>query len=250
SFWQEYIKRTDKNTSSSIPQQYEKIMMQGKKQLEEAIKDLLGTIKTLLEQIVFNPRKRVIDLNYINQQQYKEIVFDWNKTDKAYPRDKTIQRLFEEQVERSQESIAVVYEEKQLTYKELNEKANQLAHYLINQYRVEPDTLIALCLDRSEHMLIGILAVLKAGGAYVPMDPNYPDERIRYILSDTKSIVVLTNRDHKQRLEGIINEGLNENAIELKREDNLFTDVMSIDDVSIGNILLLQSKYHRRIYFA
>ena len=91
-------------------------------------------------------------------------------------------------------------------------------------------------------MLIGILAVLKAGGAYVPMDPNYPDERIRYILSDTKSIVVLTNRDHKQRLEGIINEGLNENAIELKREDNLFTDVMSIDDVSIGNILLLQSK--------
>jgi non-ribosomal peptide synthetase component F len=103
-------------------------------------------------------------------------------------------------VERTPDSIAVVYEGLQLSYLELNERANRLAHYIRHQHNITPDTLIALCLERSEHMLIAILAVLKAGGAYVPLDPSYPDERIKYILADTKAGVLLTNGVHRERL--------------------------------------------------
>ncbi len=86
---------------------------------------------------------------------------------------------------------------------ELNDRANQLAHYLIEKHQIGTDSLVALCLDRSEHMLIAILGVLKAGGAYVPMDPSYPDERIEYILSDTKVRIVIANEVHKSKLENI-----------------------------------------------
>ena len=108
-----------------------------------------------------------------SQAEY-ELVVKWNATDRDYPDDKTIHELFEEQVERSPDSIAIVYENKRMTYRELNKRANKLASYLkaIHPNNVEPDTLIALCLDRSEYMIIAILAVFKAGGAYVPMDPR------------------------------------------------------------------------------
>jgi len=102
----------------------------------------------------------------LTEKDYKQIVYGWNDTGKEYPCDKTIHGLFEEQVERSPDSIALVYEDIHLSYREVNERANKLAHYIRIREEIEPDTLIALCLDRSEHMLISILAVLKAGGAY------------------------------------------------------------------------------------
>jgi len=147
---------------------------------------------------------KITNLNYLNQEQYKKIIHTWNNTDKDYPKNKTIQILFEEQVEKTPDNIAVIFEERKLTYRELNEKANQLARYIRQTHDIKPDTLIALCLDRSEHILIAILAVLKTGGAYVPMDPNYPDERVQYILKDTNTKIVLTNEIHRQRLENLI----------------------------------------------
>ena len=129
----------------------------------------------------------------LTSEEYRKIVYEWNQTDKDYPRHKTIHQLFQEQAERTPDNIALVFENQQLTYKQLNEKSNQLAWYIRKQYKqktkqeLQPDTLIALCLNRSLEMVIGILAVLKAGGAYVPIDPNYPEERINYILEDTKA---------------------------------------------------------------
>ena len=114
--------------------------------------------------------------------------------------------MFEEQVARTPFAIAVVYEDNRLTYRELNEKANQLAHYLLDIYNIKPDDLIGLCLDRSENMLIAILAALKSGGAYVPMDPSYPDDRIAYIIKDTNTKVVLTNAIYQDRLADILLE--------------------------------------------
>ncbi|WP_375331669.1 non-ribosomal peptide synthase/polyketide synthase [Candidatus Tisiphia endosymbiont of Temnostethus pusillus] len=169
----------------------------------DSIEQLLLIAKSLLEQIVSNPYQEVQNLSYLDQKQYQQIINNWNDTDKTYPSDKTIQALFEEQAARTPNNIAIVYEETKLTYRQLNERANQLANYLRETYQISPDTLIALCLDRSEHMLIAILAVLKAGGAYVPMDSNYPDERISYILEDTNSKLVLTNEGHKQRLDSL-----------------------------------------------
>ena len=104
---------------------------------------------------------------------------------------------------KSPNNTAVIYEDVKLTYKELNEKANQLAHYLIKQHNIKPDSLITLLLDRSECMIISILGVLKAGAAYVPMDPEYPDDRIKYILNDTKTDIVITNEIYNKKVNKI-----------------------------------------------
>ncbi|NBQ85843.1 MAG: hypothetical protein EBU03_06965, partial [Methylophilaceae bacterium] len=180
---------------------------------EETIIRLLETYTKILKQLaeLTNNRQkqeqvRIENLTYLNQDQHTQIVNTWNETDKLYPDNKTIQQLFEEQVEKTPNNIAVVYEETKLTYRQLNKKANQLANHLRQNNNISPDTLIALCLDRSEHMLIAILAVLKAGGAYVPMDPSYPDERIVHILTDTNTKVVLTNEIHQERLQRVSHE--------------------------------------------
>ncbi len=132
-------------------------------------------------------------INILNKRDYKKIIYEWNNTKRPYPKDKTIHQLFEEQVEKTPNNIAVVYEDTQLTYRELNNQANRLAAYLINNYRINHDQLILLCLDRSEYLPIVLLAVLKSGGAYVPIDPKSPHERIEYILKDTKAEILITN---------------------------------------------------------
>ncbi|MDO8954749.1 MAG: amino acid adenylation domain-containing protein [Gammaproteobacteria bacterium] len=145
----------------------------------------------------------ILEYNIPDQDQYKKIVFDWNKTEHSYPQNKTIHQLFEEQVLKTPTHTALVYENITLTYTELNEQANQLAHYLIKNYKIGPDDLILLCIDRSQYMLIAILAILKAGGAYVPIDSSYPDSRISYILEDTKAKVLISNQIYTDRLENI-----------------------------------------------
>jgi amino acid adenylation domain-containing protein len=175
---------------------------------------------------------RIAELNYLSQKQYSQIIEEWNQTDRDCPKDKTIHRLFEEQVGKTPNNIALVYGDITLTYQQLNERANRLAHYLVNNYVIKPDTLIALCLDRSEHMLISILAILKAGGAYVPMDPSYPDERIKYILKDTKANVVLANQIYKERLDSLINQ----------KQDILAIDSVDLDEqISIELVTNLAS---------
>ncbi|MDB6008042.1 MAG: Glutamate-semialdehyde aminotransferase, partial [Gammaproteobacteria bacterium] len=110
---------------------------------------------------------------------------------RQYWQDKCIQELFEEQVERTPQAVALVYEGQQLTYAQLNARANQLAHHL-RELGVKPDTLVAICAERSLEMVVAIVAVLKAGGAYVPLDPAYPPERLQYMLQDSAPQVVLT----------------------------------------------------------
>ncbi|MBT5613820.1 MAG: AMP-binding protein, partial [Euryarchaeota archaeon] len=95
-------------------------------------------------------------------------------TETDYPRDTTIVNLFEEQVKLNPENIALKFKDKELTYQELNKQSNQLAHYLIKNYNIQPDELLGIELERSEWMVIGILAIIKSGGAYVPIDPDYP----------------------------------------------------------------------------
>ena len=133
----------------------------------------------------------------LDKEEYNQIVYDYNQTDKPYPEDKTIYELFEEQAKRTPTNTALVYEDQELSYKELNERSNQLARYIRAEYKqktkeeLKPDTLIALCLERSVEMIVSILAVLKAGGAYVPIDPGYPKDRIEYILKDTNADLLL-----------------------------------------------------------
>jgi amino acid adenylation domain-containing protein len=154
---------------------------------------------SLLEGIFANPIQPISELPLLTQRERHQLLFEWNNTIKEYPQDKCIHQLFEEQVERSPSSVAVVFEDEQLTYRELNARANQLAHYL-QALGVGPEVLVGICVERSFEMIIGLLGVLKAGGAYVPIDPAYPGERIAYMLDDSQLPVLLTQQRLVDRL--------------------------------------------------
>ncbi|WP_150468540.1 non-ribosomal peptide synthetase, partial [Francisella sp. SYW-9] len=172
----------------------------------DTIERLVESYKMVLSQLVTNTGTKIKYYSLLSREEYQTIVHDWNQTDKDYPKDKTIYQLFEEQVKQNPNNIALVFEDKQLTYKELNQRSNQLARYIRKQYKeitnqeLKPDTLIPLCLERSLEMVIGILGVMKAGGAYVPMDPDYPKERFRHILKDTNAELVITQSYLENRL--------------------------------------------------
>lgn len=167
---------------------------------EQSMDSLLKSFNELIDAVISQDDINLDSYCVLDKQSYQQIIYDWNQTAVSYPQDKTIQQLFEEQVEKTPDNIAVVYEDTSLTYRRLNERANQLANYLRETYSVKGDDLIALCLDRSEHIIIAILATLKAGAGYVPLDPSYPEERINYILEDTQAKVLLCNEIYHKTL--------------------------------------------------
>jgi amino acid adenylation domain-containing protein len=148
---------------------------------------------TLLEAIVANPQERIAQLPLLSEVEQHQLLIEWNNTQIEYPQDKCIHQLFKEIVEQTPNAVAIVYENQTLTYCELNTSANQLAHYL-QSLGVVPDTLVGICLERSIDMIVGILAILKAGGAYVSLDPDYPSERLSFIVEDAQLSVILTQQ--------------------------------------------------------
>jgi len=163
------------------------------------IERMAGHFVTLLEAIVANPQKRISQLPLLTTVERQQLLIDWNDTQVDYPQDKCIHQLFEEQVERTPNAVAVVFDNKQLTYHELNGRANQLAHYL-RSLGVGTDVLVGLCVERSLEMLVALLAILKAGGAYVPLDPEYPQERLQFMLEDAQLGVLLIQKQLLNKL--------------------------------------------------
>ena len=157
----------------------------------DSIARMLDQFTTFLQGIVTDPKGRVADLPLLSELERHKILVEWNDTQADYPKDQCIHQLFEEQVERTPDVVAVVYEDKQLTYRELNATANQLAHYL-QKLGVGPEVLVGIFVERSLEMMVGLLGILKAGGAYVPLDPAYPKERLAFMLSDSQVSVLLT----------------------------------------------------------
>jgi amino acid adenylation domain-containing protein len=155
------------------------------------IAQMVGHFQTLLEAIVANPRQSISQLPLLTATERQQLLVNWNNTFVEYPQDKCIHQLFEEQVERSPNAVAVVFEGEQLTYRELNTRANQLAHYL-QTLGVGAEVLVGICVERSLEMVVGLLGILKAGGAYVPLDPDYPQERLSFMFADTQLKVLLT----------------------------------------------------------
>ncbi len=145
----------------------------------------------MLQGIVANPEQRISDLPILTEPEKHRLLVEWNDTGRDYPKDKCIHQLFEEQVERTPEAIAVVLEDQELTYGELNRRANQLAHYL-KKLGVGPEALVAIWMERSIEMIVGLLGILKAGGAYVPLDPSYPTGRLELMVADAQVSFLLT----------------------------------------------------------
>src|SRR5262245_11722631 len=155
------------------------------------IDQMLGHYRILLEEIVRNPERRISAIELLSEAERHRLLVEWNDTEKLYSKDKCVQELFEEQVTRTPEAVAVVFQDHRLTYRELNNRANQLAHYL-RRFGVGSGRLVAICMDRSLEMIVGLIGILKAGGAYVPVDPEYPKERAVLMLEDTAPPVLLT----------------------------------------------------------
>jgi amino acid adenylation domain-containing protein/thioester reductase-like protein len=163
------------------------------------IERMTGHFVTLLAAVVENPQQQISQLPILTTFEQQQLLVEWNNTQAKYPHDKCIHELFEEQVKRTPDAVAVVFEAKQLTYNELNTRANQLAQYL-QSLGVGADVLVGICVERSLEMVIGLLGILKAGGAYVPLDPEYPIERLNFMLEDAQVKVLLTQQHLVEKL--------------------------------------------------
>ncbi|MBK9050338.1 MAG: LLM class flavin-dependent oxidoreductase [Chloroflexi bacterium] len=146
---------------------------------------------TFGQQLLSQPERPLSLLSLLNADEQQEMLVAWNNTQTSYPRDRCLHHLFEQQVTRTPDAVAVVSGPHQLTYRQLNSRANQLAHYL-QQQGVGPESCVGLYLDRSLELMVALLAVLKAGAAYLPLDPDYPTDRLAFMLSDAAAPVILT----------------------------------------------------------
>ena len=163
----------------------------------ESIERMGQHFERLIASIVSGPERCVSRVELLSEGERRQLLWEWNATESSYPREQCLHELFEAQVERSGESMALVSGEAEVSYEELNRRANQLAHYL-RQQGVGPEVLVGILLERSVEMVVAVLGVLKAGGAYVPLDPVYPPERLRFMLEDAGVSVLLTQRSSRR----------------------------------------------------
>ena len=157
----------------------------------QTIERLAAHLQRVLEQVVADPQRQVGDLELLDRAERERLVVEWNRTAQPYPQDRCLHELFSEQAARTPQAPAVVFEEDSLSYAELEARANQLAHRLIER-GVGPEVVVGLCLERSLELVIGLLGILKAGGAYLPLDAEYPPQRLAFMLADTQAPVVVT----------------------------------------------------------
>ena len=155
--------------------------------------------RTLLEGVVANPDQSVSRLPLLTRAEQHQLLVDWNNTQLDYPKDKCIHELFEDQVIQTPDAIAVADKNEQITYQELNTRSNQLAHYL-KELGVGPQVVVGLCTKRSIEMVIGIMGILKAGGIYLPLDPSYPEQRLSFMLEDSRALILLSDENSRSVL--------------------------------------------------
>jgi amino acid adenylation domain-containing protein len=166
---------------------------------------MMGHFQRLLASAAEHPSIKISRMPLLSEAERQQLLVEWNDTRVENPPVQCVHERFEAQVERTPNAVAVSYESVSLTYGELNQRANQLAHYL-RKLGVGPDSRVGICLERGFEMVIGLLAVLKAGGAYVPLDPAYPSERLQFMLDDGAPAVLLTQKDLRGLFEGIREE--------------------------------------------
>lgn len=159
---------------------------------ETTIERMVGHFCTLLEGIANQPTKTIGDLPLLTPTEEQQILVEWNQTQKEFSQDLCFHQLFEAQVERTPDAVAIIYNDEQITYQELNHRSNQLAHYL-QTLGVAPEVRVGICIQRSPAIMIAMLAIHKAGGAYVPLDPAYPPERLAFMVEDAQISLLLNH---------------------------------------------------------
>ncbi|GAG86798.1 unnamed protein product, partial [marine sediment metagenome] len=157
----------------------------------DTIERMASHFSILITQVIAAPDKKIQTISLLSQQEYQQILIDWNQTHQNFPADKTIPELFHQQVTKTPENVAVIFEDNCLTYRELDERSNQLGHHLKN-LGVRTGALVAIMLERSVEMIVSLLAILKTGAAYLPLDPEYPQQRLTYMLADSQASLLIS----------------------------------------------------------
>ncbi|MEH1952593.1 non-ribosomal peptide synthetase [Nostoc sp.] len=195
---------------------------------QETIARMIGHFQTLLAGMATNLQQEISQLSLLSAAEEKELILQENNQNIDYIHYKCIHHLFEEQVEKTPDAVALVYEKQNLSYRELNNRANQLAHYL-QALGVKPEVRVGICIERSPFLAIGILAILKAGGAYIPLDPAYPSERLTFMMEDVQTTILLTHNHLCDRLpvhnQIVVNLHSDWEIITQHSEDNLLSEV-------------------------
>ncbi|MEH2390263.1 MAG: amino acid adenylation domain-containing protein [Nostoc sp.] len=166
----------------------------------ETMQKMIAHFLIMLEEIVAQPEIRIGQIEMLTKVEKTKLLTELKGTKVVYPIGATIHSLFEEQVKKTPDNIAVICDEKQLTYRELNTRANQLAHYLREHHHIKSDDVVGLMVNRSEQMIVGLLGILKAGGAYLPLEPLSPENRLSYMIQDSAVKVILTQTSCSQNL--------------------------------------------------
>ncbi len=196
---------------------------------QHLVDKLVDYFTYMLETLLQFPEKNISELSLLSEKEKQKILYDWNKTFIEYPPYKSLHNLFEKQAIKTPYNTALIFEEKEITYKDLDQRSTELASYLYNNYKITTNTLIGICMDKCENAIIGILAILKSGAAYVPIDPHYPDERTKYIIDDANIKLILTNSKYQNKLKQFLPD---QAIISIDNEDFL----ESIKEYELSNL--------------
>jgi amino acid adenylation domain-containing protein len=196
---------------------------------DDTIGRLETHLKIVLEGIVNDPNQKISLLPLLAPSERRQILDEWNQTETDIPEVRPVHELFEQQVERTPTAVAVEFEETRLTYRELNERANQLAHYL-RSAGAGPDVLVGVCLERSAELVVALLGILKAGAAYLPLETEYPAERLRFMLDDSAAPILITQKSLSEKVRQLGTEArivcLDEEEIPRQSRENPAAPVM------------------------
>jgi amino acid adenylation domain-containing protein len=175
---------------------------------KETIVRLFKYYSTLLERLLNEPQKEIGKVSLLPKEEFDRQVFEWNKNVKKYPKG-TFQEMFEKVVDENPSGVAVEFEDKTITYRELNIKSNQIAHLLINRYKIKPGDFIAISVERSIELIVCMIGIIKSGGVFFPLDPTYPQERLNFMTNDTKPPLLIINSKFSTVFEDFIQEKSN-----------------------------------------
>ncbi|NJD03238.1 MAG: AMP-binding protein, partial [Ruminiclostridium sp.] len=210
------------------------------------LKKIEGNFKEIAKSVVKDHDVLIKHIEILTKEEKNQIIYEFNNTEADYQKEKTIQEMFEEQVEKTPDNVAVVCEDKKLTYRELNVKANQIAR-ILRKKGIGPDSIEGIMTERSLEMITGIMGILKAGGAYLPIDPEYPAERIKYMLEDSGTFVLLTTKSTARDFPFYLLQSAGRNAVE-PIATCIRPQIKDLDSIPIPDRSLVDyEKYNRYI---